>query len=357
MNKKKLILVLLLALAALALSACSGQVATNNWPGLSVDGEHAYLATGSFVYAVDVKTGKQVWKYPEEASGSLLFYATPVLTDDGQLLIGSAGTNHSLLSLDPATGRENWAAPFTDAKGAWVASPLAFNNAIYAPNTDGFLYILNMSGAEIADPIELSGALWSAPVTDGNLLYVTSLDHHLHVVNPATGEVSDAIDLGGGIPGSPAVTDGGVFVGSFTTAIEFVQPNGEHEVIANAGNWIWGTPVLDNGTLYYADLSGNLFSLDTATKTQNWGTVKPDGPVVASLLVTETQIYAVAEDGNFIAVDRDGKIVWEKETGGKNYTTPALAGDLILVAPYQTEFALAAYDADGKQAWTFTPEK
>jgi len=30
---------------------------------------------------------------------------------------------------------------------------------------------------------------------------------------------------------------------------------------------------------------------------------------------------------------------------------------LILVAPYQAEFVLAAYDAQGKQAWTFTPEK
>jgi len=30
---------------------------------------------------------------------------------------------------------------------------------------------------------------------------------------------------------------------------------------------------------------------------------------------------------------------------------------LILVAPYQADFSLAAYDLEGRQAWTFTPEK
>ncbi len=67
------------------------------------------------------------------------------------------------------------------------------------------------------------------------------------------------------------------------------------------------------------------------------------------------QIYVATEAGTLVALDRDGKTVWEKTVGGKIYTTPVLSGDLILVAPYQAEFVLAAYDADGKQAWTFTP--
>ena len=95
----------------------------------------------------------------------LLFFATPVLTADGQLLIGSAGTkDHPFVSLDPATGKEKWAEPFNDNEGAWLASPLVLNDKIYAPNTDGFLYILDMNGKQVADPIELGGALWAAPV-------------------------------------------------------------------------------------------------------------------------------------------------------------------------------------------------
>lgn len=357
MNRKKLFAFLLLAFGALALSACSGQPLTNNWPGLAADAERAYLSTGSFIYAVDVATGKEIWKYPAESDNAHLFYAAPVLTEDGQLLIGSVGTNHAFISLDPATGRENWAQPFTGAKGTWVASPLVFNETIYAPNTDGFLYILDMNGRQTIEPIELGGALWSAPATDGELLYVTSLDHHLHIISPAGAQAGNPVDLGGASPGSPLAGEGGVYAGSFASNIGFVSSKGNLKIVAETSNWVWGTPALDGNTLYYADLSGSIYSLDVSTGRQNWNDLKPDGPIVASPLVAGDQIYFVAEDGVFIALDRDGKIIWEKSLGGKIYTTPALSGDMILVAPYQADFALAAYDAEGKQAWTFTPQK
>lgn len=327
---------------------------SNNWHGLAADAERAYLSNGSLVYAVDLKTGKEVWHYPAEANSKLLFYATPVLTADGQLLIGSAGTTHPFVSLNPATGKENWTEAFTKGKGTWLASPLVLNDTIYAPNTDGFLYILDLSGKEIADPIEVGGALWSAPSTDGELLYVSSLNHYVHIIDIASGAVVDSINLGGAVPSSPAIGNDGAYVGSFAATVEFLQPNGNHEVIAKAGNWIWGAPVLDGDALYYADLDGKVYSLDAASGVQNWE-AQPDGPVVASLLVAGDQIYVGTESGNLFALDRDGKTVWEKAVGGKIYTTPVLSGDLILVVPYQAEFNLAAYDAQGKQAWMFTP--
>ncbi len=357
MNKKRLTLISLLVLGSLILSACSGRPLANNWSGLAADTEHAYLAAGAFVYAVDLKNGKEVWRYPAEANNKLLFFANPVLTSDGQLLIGSTGTEHPFISLDPATGKENWTENFTKSKGGWVASPLVLNDTIYAPNADGFLYSIDLNGKEAADPIALGGSLWSAPSTDGTLLYVTSLDHHFHVINPAEGVSSNPVDIGGAAPSSPVVGSDGVYVGSFASAVEFVKSNGQHETIAKTESWIWGSPVLDSETLYYADLDGKIYSFDLATGRQNWDTVQPDGPIVASLLVVGDQIYVVTEAGTFIALDRDGKTVWEKTVGGKVYTTPVISGDLILVAPYQAEFVLAAYDADGKQAWTFTPEK
>ena len=265
MNTKRLKLFILLALGATFLSACSGQPLANNWPGLATDTEHAYLAAGSFVYAVDLESGEEVWRYPAEANGKLLFYANPVLTSDGQLLIGSTGKEHPFISLDPATGKEKWTKHFTENKGGWVGSPLVLNDTIYAPNADGFLYVINLNGKEDADPIELGGALWSAPSTDGSLLYVTSLDHHFHLIDPTKGVSNDPIDLGGAAPGSPVVGSDGVYVGSFASTIEYIKTNGEHKVIAKTDSWIWGSPLLDGQTLYYADFSGKVYSLDLAS--------------------------------------------------------------------------------------------
>jgi outer membrane protein assembly factor BamB len=363
LNTKRLKLISILVLGILILSACSGRgVVTNSWPGLAADAERAYLSEGSLIYSVDLKTGKEVWRYPATVDANLLFFANPVLTSDGQLLIGSAGKNHDFISLNPKTGKENWAKPFSDAKSGWVAPPLVLNETIYAPNTDGFLYILDLTGKQIADPVEITGALWSAPVTDGKLIYISSLDHHAHVFNPATQSLSKPIDVGGAIPGSPAAGTDGAYVGSFTSTIEFIQPGGDHKVVTKAKSKIWGTPVFNNGTLYYADLDGNVYSLDLASGKQNWS-VKPSGSVVASLLLVGNQLYVASEPdsaaglGTLVALDLSGKTVWSKEVGGKLYTTPVGSGDSILVAPYKADFSLAEYDAQGKQAWTFIPVK
>lgn len=354
LNTKRLILISLFVLVAVALSGC-GTAPTNNWPGLAADAERAYLASGSFVYAIDLQTHHEIWRYPAEADNALHYYANPVLTPDGQLLIGSAGTKHTFVSINPATGRENWPAPFTAARGEWIASPLVFNDLIYAPNADGRLYILNLDGSFV-DSVELGGALWSAPVTDGNLIYVASLDHHLHVLNPENLNDNATVDLGGAIPGGATASSDGVYVGTFASKLEFVTSNGDHQVLADTEGWIWGPPALDGETLYFADLEGNVYSLDIATRNQNWSGVKPDGPIAASPVVVGEEIYVATESGSLAVLGRDGKFQ-TYNIGGKIYTTPVSSGELILIAPYQAEFLLAAMDTTSKQVWTFTPAK
>lgn len=359
MNMRKISLISLLVFAAFVLSACTGQAVVNTWPGLAVDAERAYLSNGSAIYAVDLKTGKEVWHYPESGDAKHLYFATPVLTEDGQLLIGSEGTTHGFVSINPETGKDNWAEPFLGSKGKWVAPPLVFNDKIYAPNTDGFVYVLGLDGKSVDDPIELGGSLWSAPATDGEFLYIVSLDHHLHIINSTGNEVGEPIDLGGAIPNSPVVTEDGVYIGSFSSNIQFVTSSGQSEAVAEANNWVWGSPVLDGETLYYADLDGTVFSFDTASGKQNWSEKKLDGPIVASPLFVDDQIYIATEEGTLYALDKNAAIVWQKDVAGKKgnvYTTPVASGDLILVAPYKGDFLLAAYDAAGKQAWTFLPE-
>ena len=356
--QKKLLFIALILLAAALLSGCaSGSAArgSTSWPGLAADSENVYLADGSHVYAVSLKDGKEVWRYPEKPSSSLLFFAPPLLTEDGQLIVGSEGNDHHLFSLDPKTGKEKWVKPFAEAKDRWIASPLILNNRIYAPNADGFIYVLDMNGKQL-DTIEVGGALWSSPATDGTLIYIASLDHHFHVINPAKKAMNEPIDLGGAAPGGTVVGPEGAYVGSFSSKIESIKSNGERKALAQTENWVWGRPTLDGTTLYYADLNGNVYSLDITTGKQNWGTVKPDGPIVASPLVYNDLIIVATEVGSVVALDRDGKNVWEREVGGKIYSNTAASGELILVSPVQSEFYLAALDVDGKLAWTFKPE-
>ena len=148
--KKKLIVLATILLGAVLLSACAGgPVHGTTWPGLATDGNLVYLADGPFVYAISLGDGREVWRYPGERNNELAFYATPAVTPDGLILVGSAGTDHSLIALNPNDVNPDTNAPFeawrfTGARDPWMSAPLVLENKLFAANADGNLYILDL---------------------------------------------------------------------------------------------------------------------------------------------------------------------------------------------------------------------
>ncbi|HJQ15328.1 MAG TPA: PQQ-binding-like beta-propeller repeat protein [Anaerolineales bacterium] len=365
--KKKLIVVTIILLGAFLLSACAGGARHGaTWPGLVTDGKLIYLADGPFVYAVSLENGREIWRYPAERENALVFYSTPAVTSDGLVIVGSAGTDHSLIALSPNDINSDTKAPleawrFTGARDHWMAAPLVIENKLFAVNGDGNLYILDLQeegSSKEATVVELGGRLWAQPTTDGERVYITSLDHDVIAVDATTYDVVWHEKVGGAIPGSAVVSeDGNLYVGSLASQlVKFDPVTGSHETVLDADNWVWGTPSLDGDTLYFSDVDGNFYSFNTSTGGQNWNPIKPNGPVTASPLVREEYILLATESGSIYAVDRDGKVLWSQDVGGKIYTTPIAVDDLTLVAPLETEFYLGALGLDGRQVWTFTPE-
>jgi outer membrane protein assembly factor BamB len=365
--RKKLIIVTMILFGAVFLSACAGgAVRGMSWPGLAADGQTAYLSDGPFVYAVNLKDGTELWRYPGSRNGKLTFYSTPAITPDGLVIVGSAGTDHSLIALNPADINPDTKAPveawrFSGAKDHWVAAPLVLNNKLFAVNSDGNLYILDLQdGQSVKDAtvVKLGGRLWSQPTTDGERVYVTSLDHSVIAVNAETYKVVWDEDLGGAVPGSAVLSaDGMLYVGSLASKLEKFDPaTGNHQSVLDAENWVWSTPSLDGDTLYFGDVDGNIYSFNMSSGKLNWKPVKPDGPITASPLVQNDHILIATESGSIFAVGNDGKVLWTQQIGGKIYTSPVAAGDLTIVSPLETDFYLAALDANGRQVWKFTPK-
>ena len=362
MKSNRFALLAALVLLATLLSACGGSSAARSatWPGLAADEKAAYLTNGSVVFAIRLKDHKELWRFPEKPSAKLLFNSNPVFTSDGQLLIGSSGTERTLFRVDPETGKDNWS--FSDADDHWVASPLVVGDMVYAPNADGYLYIFDLSkddAEKFITKVELGGKLWSQPVSDGKLLYVPSLDHHLHAINMQTNKVEWVTNLGGAINGSPAIGDGQLYIGSFAKTMQAINTaDGSIAWSADTKSWVWGGPLLDNGVLYFGDLGGNFYALNAADGTPVADSTKPDDAILATPLFLNGQIILVSESGNVYSITPGETAQGMEKLDGKIYTAPVAAGGLILVAPYQSEsqVLLVALDADGKVVWSFTPE-
>jgi outer membrane protein assembly factor BamB len=366
--KKKLIVITTILFGAFLLSACAGgPIHGSTWPGLATDGSLIYLADGPFVYAISLGDGREIWRYPAERDNKLVFYASPAVTPDGLVIVGSAGTDHSLIALSPNDINPDTNAPFeawrfTGARDHWMAPPLIFENKLFAVNADGKLYILDLQdgrSSKEATVVDLGGGRpWAQPTTDGERVYITSLDHNVIAVDANTHKVVWREEVGGAVPGSAVLgADGNLYVGSLASQLEkFDTTTGNQQAVLDAENWVWSTPSLDGDTLYFSDVDGNFYSFNTSTGRQNWNPIKPDGPITASPLVREEHILLATESGSIYAIDRDGKELWSEEVGGKIYTTPIAVGDLTVVAPLETDFYLVALDANGRQVWTFTPE-
>jgi outer membrane protein assembly factor BamB len=351
---KRLTTVSLVVLAALLLSACATGSSGASWPGLAADANNAYLANGPFVYAVRLSDGAKVWQYPDK-SGLPVFDSNPVITSDGQLLVGSSGRDYGLISLDLATGQPKWVAPFT-ASDHWVAPPLVVHDAIYAPNNNGTLYALELATGQLRWSLPLGNLLWGTPATNGKLIFITSLDHWLYAVDPAARSVAWKLDLGGSAAGAPAISADGntLYVGSFAKKVFAVDAaSGSIYWTADMKDRVWGTPALDGDSLYAADMSGGIYSLGAPNGKNAWPDINPDGPITASPLVLANGMLVATESGSIYAYDRTGVKIWEASVGGKIYTTPVASGVRILVAPLSTDFLLAAVQ-DGKLLWKFT---
>jgi eukaryotic-like serine/threonine-protein kinase len=359
MNKNQLYIPFFLLLSVLFLSACGGTGTSTSWPGLSVDQDRAYLAYNQFVYAIELQSGGQIWRFPaEKAESNVTFYAPPVLTPEGNLIIGSFtqnGQKSRLYSLDAATGTVKGI--FEQAANNYIASPLVTEQGIYAPNADGVLYALD-SDLNLRWKYPTSRAIWASPTSNEtcDCVFVASMDHSLYSIDARTGTLKwKSADLGGALAGSPTFGSNGLlFIG--TSGNQMMALNAQDGSIIwvyNTSGWIWSGAALHDGNLYFGDLQGNLVALKAETGVELW-TVKADGAILTKPLVFNDQIYYTTENNFVYAVDLNGNPTWRQEMSAKVYAPAVAAEDLILIALTDQKAPLAAYDLNGKLLWTFS---
>lgn len=357
-TKKRLILVIAFSLTLLFLTGCSA-IAANSWPGITIDPETetVYVAYNTAVYAVDTGNGNLKWRFPEEPNNQITFFAPPTLTEDGQLIVG--GYNNTLYSLDAVTGAEKWA--FEGAANRYIGSPLFANDLIYAPNADERLYALDLNGNPLWDqPFQAGQALWAAPVSDdgGTTIYLTSMDRNLYALNGETGETLWSQPLDGASVGTPTLgNDNQLYIGNFANQmVAFGIEDGQEIWTTPTAGWIWSGPARDDEHIYFGDLEGNFYAVNQSSGSIVWQ-LQPDGEVVGQALVNGEQVYFGTESGTIYAVDLRGNIVWNRDTGGALYANTVGTDEVIIVAPHQADNVLVAFQPDGSQLWSFTPEE
>ena len=235
----------------------------------------------SYVLCIEKKTGKTQWKVERPTAAiheSPDAYTTPALLRYGkttEIVItgGDCVTGH-----DPATGKELWRAnglnPDNDPSYRIVASPVVFNDIIYAPTRVRPLLALKAGGR---GDVTSSHLLWSTsngpdvptPVTDGKYFYVVNDRGIMWCLDAKTGaEIYGQQRLKPGTySSSPVLADDNIYVTNEDGLTTVVKAGPKFEVLAeNALNdYCLSSPAISNGQIFIRTAQ-HLYCIGTKAK-------------------------------------------------------------------------------------------
>jgi outer membrane protein assembly factor BamB len=369
--------VLIAAVAGmLILSACAGgELPPSAFPGITVEGQSAYLASNQQVYKFDPATGEEAWRFPvslDNATPIGPFSGPPLKFGDVIIVGGSTGQNGAydrhLYALSDQTGQEVWRYTPGDTAKEFVAGVVSDGKLLYAPNGDGNLYAIDPAQQENNQPkliwkFSTGNRLWSLPLFADGKLYQGSFDHSLYAVDAATGkELWRFTDSTAPIAVQPTLKDGVLYFGAFDSYFYAVNAaDGALKWKTHVDGWVWCDATLSDDTIFFGDVRGKLYALDLATGQRKWffetgDSIKAQPVLVNNLLVIasmDTNVYAL--DPSAVAPDASGKVdrnntKWLNNTLARRLATdPAVVEDILLVPPFDGDIKVWALDANTGQ--------
>lgn len=211
----------------------------------------------SFVVALDLKSGKPVWKSTRRNTDQSAGYGTPCLAQ-GLLLTTSAA--HGIAALDPKSGRQIWEAKVFDKRA--VSSPVVVGDLVFGScgSGGGGNYVAavkmggkgDVTGSHKAYEIRKAAPYVPTPVGQGDRLYLTADNGIASCVKASTGDVLWSERIADGIYGSPVLAGGHVYVASTKGEMVVFAASDEFKVVArnSLGEGSHSTPAVDGSRLY-----------------------------------------------------------------------------------------------------------
>jgi outer membrane protein assembly factor BamB len=299
------------------------------------------------LYAIDVKTGKQCWKFKTGGavnssaaiSGDILCFGSY----DG--FYYAVNAKNGKLVWKFKTGGEKK----VGAKGLWTMKPLdeymddqydfflsspVFNDiknnlTVYFGSSDGKIYALDGNTGKLKWAHQTKGIIHSSPRLYAGKIYFGSWDTYLYALNAANGKLiwrfktadQPVYHLLEGIQASPTCSKGLVYFGSRDSYFYALNANSGKLVWKyNAnGSWILSTAAVKNGRVYFTTSDTYLFvAADALTGKQQYN-YKANGYLYSSPALLANTAFFGDFTGKLFAVNMEtGQLSDTFKTAGRD---------------------------------------
>ncbi len=256
-----------------------------------------------------------------------------------QLFIGSAqGAFHAL---SVRSGAVLW----TSALAGITSTPVVDTRGrIFVGTADGILACLRASDGSEIWRYETRGAINEPPVIVDRRLIFSNEDDHVYALDADTGEflwqykgdTPEEYTLRG--HAGLAAGEDLVFTGfSNGTAVALRQETGSVAWLTSLKSDddrfidVDGTPVLgDDGRVFVTSSSSGVYALDVETGLVAWQ-LRMQG--ASDLLIDEDRLYVTAAEQGIYALNLQGDVIWRQGSrGGGEPSMPVVSGEYVLYA-------------------------
>lgn len=212
--------------------------------------------------------------------------------------------------------------------GGVLARPVVTDELYYIGYRNGDVVALDRESLTEVWRVDTAQGVWGGLALAEGVLYAPSIDHLLYAIDAQSGDVLWQVDLAGAITSAPLLHDGFIYVGSYSSSLYKIDLNGTIVAEHEGRNWVWGTPAIYEEVVYYTDLSGRVYALNSADLSERWVQQPANQGIRPGPLVTDEYVVVASRNGSVYWLDRrSGATIHEREIERR----PELLSDLVLV--------------------------
>ncbi|MBI5772551.1 MAG: PQQ-binding-like beta-propeller repeat protein [Verrucomicrobia bacterium] len=273
----------------------------------------------------------------------------------GKVFIGSDDGN--LYTLNLADGKKIWTAK---TEGAIESSPLVLDGRVFVGSMEGFLYAVSAADGKELWKFKTEDKIVGAPnwvkSPDGraNWILAGSHDFKLYCLDAATGRSNWVYESGNYINGTPAVDNGVTAFGGCDALLHVISlDDGRQVKEVDAGAYVAGSAALADGRAYFGHLENAFLCIDIVKEKTAWTYKERNFPYYSSPAVTKDRVLFGGRDKRVHCVKRDtGEADWTFATQGKVDSSPVVVDGKVVVGSEDGRLYVLSLK-DGKELWNY----
>ncbi len=281
------------------------------------------------VYAIDLATGGQNWKFTNPAKQ--VGFNAAAAAHDGLLYVGDQ--DGTFFCLDGKTGRQKWT--FKTEAEINSAANFYHDNVLFG-SQDSTLYCLDAKTGRKLWTHSIGNQIRCSPTVVEGRCFIAGCDGKLHVIDLKNGEESGTVDIESPTGSTPAAARELIYFG--TEGATFFCINWKE--LKEVWRWedqLWKLPLrssaaLTGGAVIFGGRDKSVHALNPKSGEPLWQfTTK--GRVDGSPVVAGKRVFIGSADGRIYGLDLNtGQQVWQYEAGGSFLASPAIAAGRMVIA-------------------------